>query len=113
MLANVPVIQSNQNQNTNKAGKPPKHKYGEYQNVLLSDDDIAKLKAKWPDSYLQKIEQLSEGIEMKGYKYKNHYLALLKWNKQEDSKAEQRTYDLEAYEEMDFLEPFPEFGGDG
>ena len=25
----------------------------------------------------------------------------------------QRTYDIEAYEEMDFLEPFPEFGGDG
>ena len=26
---------------------------------------------------------------------------------------EKRTYDIEAYEEMDFLEPFPEFGGDG
>lgn len=24
---------------------------------------------------------------------------------------EKRTYDMEAYEEMDFLEPFPEFGG--
>lgn len=100
--------ESESNPNTNKAGKPPKHKYGEYQNVLLSDDDIAKLKARWPDSYLQKIEQLSQGIEMKGYKYKNHYLALLKWNEKETSENTQRTYDLDAYENMDFLEP-PEF----
>ena len=105
--------ESNPNTNTKKAAKPQKHKYGEYQNVLLSDDDLAKLKAKWPDNYLQKIEQLSQGIEMKGYKYKNHYLALLKWNEKEVSENTQRTYDMEAYEDMDFLEPFPEFGGDG
>lgn len=105
--------ESNPNTNTKTADKPQKHKYGEYQNVLLSDDDIAKLKAKWPDSYLQKIEQLSQGIEMKGYKYKNHYLALLKWNEKEASETNQRTYDMEAYEEMDFLDPFSESGGDG
>ena len=25
---------------------------------------------------------------------------------------EKRTYDIEAYENMDFLDPFPEYGGD-
>jgi hypothetical protein len=62
---------------TTKA-KPTKHKYGEYKNVLLTDDEYAKLQDKLPD-YDKWIETLSEGIELKGYKYKSHYLAILKW----------------------------------
>lgn len=39
-----------------------------------------------------------------------------RWNDKQtiqipESPNEKRTYDLQAYEEMDFLEPFPEFGG--
>jgi len=67
-----------------------KHRYGEYKNVLLSDEDIEKLKIKFPD-YLNKIKELDEGIELKGYKYKNHYLAILKWsekNKPLDKKSD-------------------------
>ena len=64
----------------NKGENSPseKHKYGEYKNVLLSDQEIEKLKSKYED-WEHKIENLSKGIEMKGYKYKNHYLAILKW----------------------------------
>lgn len=101
--------ESESNPNRNKAGKPPKNKYGEYKNVLLSQNDLEKLKAKWPNSYLEKIEELSRGIELKGYKYKNHYLAILEWNKEkapDSEKTSQRTYDLQAYEDMDFLSEF-------
>jgi hypothetical protein len=69
----------NENINTNiKETKEKKHKYGEYKNVLLTDSEIEKLKEKFSDWQL-KIDTLSEGMELKGYKYKSHYLAILKW----------------------------------
>lgn len=57
--------------------KAPKHKYGEFANVLLTDDEHAKLIAE-PDGE-RAIQYLSEYIEMKGYKAKSHYLAIRKW----------------------------------
>lgn len=66
-----------------KEKKPKKHKYGEHKNVLLTDDEVEKLKARFGSSYLEKIEKLSNGIALKGYKYKSHYLALLSWFKDE------------------------------
>jgi len=56
-----------------------KHKYGEYKNVFLTDKQLAQLKDKFPNDWPYWIETLSEGIELKGYKYKNHYLAITKW----------------------------------
>ena len=58
--------------------KPKKHKYGQFQNVLLTDDELKKLQERFTD-WQAKIDNLDEGIELKGYKYKNHYLAILKW----------------------------------
>jgi predicted phage replisome organizer len=69
--------------------KPIRHKYGEYKNVLLTDDDLEKLKAKFPTDWEERIENLSEGIELKGYKYKNHYLAICKWAKNDKPVKEQ------------------------
>ena len=66
----------------NRLDKNIKHKYGEYKNVLLTDEQLEKLKAEFPD-YKEKIEILSEGIELKGYKYKNHLLAIKKWAKKD------------------------------
>ena len=59
--------------------KPKKHRYGEHKNVLLTDDEVEKLKKRFGHSYMEKIEKLSSGIALRGYKYKSHYLALLKW----------------------------------
>lgn len=59
-----------------------KHKYGEYKNVLLKDSELKKLKEKYTD-WESKIKSMDEGIELKGYKYKSHYLAILKWAKNE------------------------------
>lgn len=60
--------------------KPSKHKYGEYKNILLSDTEYKKLSDEWGISERDRmIKTLSEGIELKGYKYKSHYLALRKW----------------------------------
>lgn len=60
--------------------KNQKHKYGEFQNVFLSDEELQKLKNEYGDEKTTKAIQLfSEAIEMKGYKYKSHYLAMRKW----------------------------------
>ena len=93
--------------NTSPATRPKKHKYGEYQNVLLLDTDIEKLKAKFTD-WQERIEQMSKGIELKGYKYKNHYLAILKWaEKDAPSKpTKPTTYDIDEYENSDVFGSF-------
>ena len=38
--------------------------------------------------YKRQIETLSEGIELKGYKYKNYLLAIKKWAEYEGQKAD-------------------------
>ena len=55
------------------------HIYGEYKNVLLSDDEHEKLKELCGDELQGVIDHLSAYIEMKGYKVKSHYLAIRKW----------------------------------
>ena len=60
-----------------------KHKYGEYKNVLLTDEQYNKLKEKFPNDYEERIKNLDEGIEQKGYKYKNHLLTIIKWAEKE------------------------------
>ena len=60
--------------------KAVKHKHGEYQHVLLTDSEIEKLiKEYGKDMTVKLIKFLDEYIEMKGYKAKNHYLAIKKW----------------------------------
>ena len=60
--------------------KNKKHKYGEYNHVLLTDEEHQKLVDEYGDQETDKaIKYLDEYIEMKGTKYKSHYLALRKW----------------------------------
>jgi biotin operon repressor len=96
--------------NNNILDAPPKikkHKYGEYQNVLLSDADIEKLKAKFTD-WQERVETLSKGIELKGYKYKNYYLAILKWAEKDAPAKPKRktTFDIEEYEKSGAFDNF-------
>jgi hypothetical protein len=55
-----------------------KHKYGEYKHVLLTDNELERLKNDFTN-YEELINYLDEYIEMKGYKAKNHNLAIRKW----------------------------------
>ena len=65
------------------SAKPTRHKYGQYKNVLLSDEDMDKLKAEFPSDWEQRIERLSEYIESKGAKYKNHLATIRSWARKE------------------------------
>lgn len=58
--------------------KASKHKYGEYKHVLLKDEELQRLQKDY-SNWEELITYLDEYIEMKGYKAKNHYLAIKKW----------------------------------
>ena len=57
---------------------PTRHKYGEYKNVLLSDDDMDKLKSEFPD-WKSRIERLSSYMASTGKSYKNHLATIRNW----------------------------------
>lgn len=64
-------------------------KYGEYQNVLLTDADLDKLKAEFPADYEERIERLSGYIESTGKKYKNHLATIRYWAKKDNQNLTQ------------------------
>lgn len=69
-----------------KATKPVRHKYGEYKNVLLSDEDIEKLKVEFPSDWQERIERLSEYIASSGKSYKNYLATIRNWAKRDKEK---------------------------
>ena len=76
------ISNSNSLNNNNKEEeiKESKHKYGEYKHILLSDIEKEKLVKEYGEEQtLKAITYLDEYVEMKGTKYKSHYLALKKW----------------------------------
>ena len=99
--------------------KSPKKKYGEYQRVLLTDDEHSKLVKDYKNAN-DLIKFLDEYIEMKGYKAKSHYLAIKKWvvdavdevNKKSGKilKSSNPSYDLTEYEDFT-LNYIPKVGG--
>lgn len=66
-------------------GAPSEHKqtYGEFQNVLLTDDELEKLKAAFPD-WQERIESVSGYMAKTGKTYANHYAALKSWEMKEN-----------------------------
>lgn len=70
-LNNNKLINNNKKENT-------KRKFGEYKNVLLTDDEYKRLNKDYPNCD-ELIKFLDEYIEMKGYKAKSHNLAIRKW----------------------------------
>lgn len=55
-----------------------KKTYGEFNNVLLTDEEYHKLEE---SNLLPYIEKLSSYIASKGKKYKSHYATILTWNR--------------------------------
>lgn len=70
----------------NKKEKPQKHKYGQYQNVLLSDDELEKLKTEFPVDWEERIERVSEYCASKGATYKNYLATIRNWARKERPK---------------------------
>lgn len=61
-----------------KTASEPKQKYGQFQNVLLTGSEYAKLCEQFPDADTR-IENFSMSKAAKGYTYKSDYAAILTW----------------------------------
>lgn len=71
-----------------KSVKPVKHKYGEYNNVLLTDEELQKLQTEYPD-YLDRIERLSSYVASTGKSYKSHYATIRNWARKDKEQQQQ------------------------
>ena len=70
--------------------KPVRHKYGEYMNVLLTDEDLDKVKAEFPD-WEARIERLSSYMASTGKSYKNHLATIRNWARKDSQSAKRET----------------------
>ena len=77
----IDIEEDKDNKPGKKAGKKPiKRKHGEFQNVLLTDQEIERLADDFGSDQLRKaISFLDAYIEEKGYKSKSHNLAIRRW----------------------------------
>ena len=85
--------------------KPVKHKYGEYQNVLLSDDELQKLKTEYFDID-ERIERLSSYIASTGKKYKSHYATIRNWARKD---AEVKSVNRQTYQKQTKAQELDDF----
>ena len=93
MYADVPVIQSESESESESKSKrdnaPAKHAYGEFDNVLLTDAELDKLKNRLTD-WAERIERLSQYLKNKPKKhYESHYATILTWAAK-DAKEDER-----------------------
>lgn len=92
--------------------KEEKQKYGEFQNVLLTDKEYHKLEQ---SNLLPYIENLSQYIASKGKRYKSHYATILTWARNDPknkklpnwfNKEIENSGELEDKEFEDFIKEF-------
>lgn len=96
-------IQNTKNQNTKKLNTNNKREYGEFKNVLLTDDEYKKLEE---ISALSQIENLSRYIASTGKRYKSHYATILNWDrrdKQKENKEHKSFQQLEYERQMKLI----------
>ena len=83
-----------------------KKKFGQYQNVLLTDEEYTKLQEEYKNntpSVDAMIERLDEYIGQFGNKYKSHYITIKAWYRRESNKPTDigmPTYQSEKHEEV-------------
>ena len=67
-----------------KPAEAERRGYGEFGNVRLTDDEIARLTARWtPNQVAAEIEALSAYMASKGKRYRNHCATLIGWLKKD------------------------------
>ena len=74
-----------------KSTKEVRHKYGRYKNVLLTDDEMDKLKAEFPRDWGDRIERLSEYMASTGKSYKNFLATIRNWAKRDGPKTQAKS----------------------
>ena len=82
--------------------KPPRHTYGQYKNVHLTDEELSTLQAEFPNDWQQRIERVSEYVASSGKTYRNYLAVIRAWARKEQKPLPQNeaqvppVYDLEG-----------------
>lgn len=96
-------IEKEKEKDTEKEERSAPHStpsYGRFKNVILSDEEYAKLKQTYPDHYDDRIERFSEYMDKTGKNYKHHFKTIMDWAKQDNVSTEQakpKSYDLDEF----------------
>ena len=89
--------QNNKRENTRRC-------FGQYQNVFLSDSELAELQSTYPDQFEDYINRLSAYMASSGKHYANHYATIRKWLDEDSKSKPGKNYDYtEPYEEGECL----------
>lgn len=109
---------STNNQSTNiynsaERKNQQKHKYGEYNNVLLTDEELQRLQAEFSADWHERIERLSGYIASTGKAYKSHFATIRNWAKKEVKEPKEAIkttgnpfLDMLARSEAEGVDPF-------
>ena len=65
----------------------PSHTYGRYQNIFLTDEELADLQVSFPAVWEQYIEKLSEYMASTGKCYQSHAATIRRWAGEDAKKA--------------------------
>ena len=63
------------------------HILGRYENVFLTEDEVAELQADFPTVWQEYIERLSEYMASTGKTYKSHAATIRRWAKEDRRKG--------------------------
>lgn len=77
-------LNTEEDANSTEDKKPKKSKHGEFNNVLLTEQELEKLKEKYPNDYLQRIERVSGYVASTGKSYKSHYATIISWARKDE-----------------------------
>lgn len=75
-------------QKKSKKKEVVRHQYGEYKNVLLSDEEIEKLKKEFPDKYLSYIERVSGYMKQHNKSYSDYLATIRNWIRRDMEKEQ-------------------------
>lgn len=95
-----------------KKKRAVRHKYGEYNNVLLTDEQMAKLQAEFPD-WPDRIERLSSYMASHGKSYKDHLATIRNWAKKDQQPKQTYRKQTKADELQDAYSMMAEWSQDG
>ena len=92
---------NNNDNNVNNNNNDNKDIYGEFSNVKLSDEELQKLKDKFPD-WKERIETLSSYIASSGKKYSSHYATILSWARKDAKKPTRKEKGFNSFQQNDY-----------
>lgn len=74
-------------QSSSTRAKDTRHKYGEYNNVLLNDKELDKLINEYPEDWQQRIDNLSAYMKSTGKTYKDHLATIRNWARRDQERG--------------------------